>query len=98
MDRSLSFDLTARLDRSADRMIGALAGTGLVEARADPAGGNRRSLRLTPSGEKLAGQCRELLERRFADLVERSGVPYVEYARHTRQLMAALDMAEQAHQ
>lgn len=43
----------------------------------------------------MVEQCRELLEHRFADLVERSGVPYVDYARHTRLLMAALDAAEQ---
>ncbi len=83
---------------SVSRMIGVLTETGLVEAPADPAGGNRRRLGLTPGGKQLVEQCRELLEGRFAALVERSGVPYLEYARHTRQLMAALDTAErEAH-
>lgn len=79
---------------SVSRMVGVLADSGLVEAQADPAGGNRRCLSLTPSGNQLVEQCRELLEHRFAELVERSGVPYLEYARHTRLLMAALDAAE----
>lgn len=76
---------------SVSRMIGVLAETGLLDSRPDPAGGNRRRLALTGAGEKLVEQCRESLERRFADLVERSGVPYADYARHTRLLMTALD-------
>lgn len=76
---------------SASRMTGMLAETGSLDVRPDPAGGNRRSLSLTPQGERLVEQCRDLLERRFADLVKRSGVPYDAYARHTRRLMAALD-------
>ncbi|MGH3980454.1 MAG: MarR family winged helix-turn-helix transcriptional regulator [Pseudonocardiaceae bacterium] len=81
---------------SVSRMTGVLVETGLLDVEADPAGGNRRRLSLTPQGEHVVEQCRELLERRFAELVERSGVPYGDYARHTRLLMAALDVAEQA--
>ncbi|RCW46821.1 DNA-binding MarR family transcriptional regulator [Halopolyspora algeriensis] len=78
---------------SVSRMAGTLAETGLLDSRLDPAGGNRRRLNLTPAGKQLVEQCRELLERRFADLVERSGVPYADYARYTKLLMAALDAA-----
>ncbi len=76
---------------SMSRMTGVLIATGLLDAEPDPAGGNRRRLSLTLPGKHMVEQGRELLERRFAALVERSGVPYGEYARHTKQLMAALD-------
>ncbi len=45
-------------------------------------------------GKHVVEQGRELLERRFAALVERSGVPYGQYATQTKQLMAALDETE----
>lgn len=76
---------------SMSRMTGVLIATGLLDAEPDPAGGNRRRLSLTLPGKHMVEQGRELLERRFVALVERSGVPYGEYARHTKQLMAALD-------
>lgn len=76
---------------SVSRMTGALAGAGLLKARRDPAGGNRRRLGLTPSGTELVQRCCELLEGRLAALVEASGVPYDVYARYTNQLLAALD-------
>jgi DNA-binding MarR family transcriptional regulator len=79
---------------SVSRMIGALAGTGLLDAHPDPAGGNRRRLSLTPSGRELVQRCGELLEGRLAALVEASGVPYDVYARYTNQLLAALDSGE----
>jgi DNA-binding MarR family transcriptional regulator len=79
---------------SVSRMTGALARTGLLEARPDPAGGNRRQLRLTASGRELVRRCRQLLEGRLAALVEASGVPYDVYTRYTNQLLAALDSAE----
>ncbi|MBA2324419.1 MAG: MarR family transcriptional regulator [Pseudonocardiales bacterium] len=76
---------------SVSRMTGVLAETGLLEVQADPAGGNRRRLCLTVSGKHLVERCRDLLERRFVDLVNRSGVPYRDYARHTQLLIAALE-------
>jgi DNA-binding MarR family transcriptional regulator len=79
---------------SVSRMTSALAGTGLLEAHPDPAGGNRRQLRLTAIGRDLVRQCGELLEGRLAALVKASGVPYDVYVRHTNQLLAALDSAE----
>ena len=83
---------------SVSRMSGVLANAGLLDVQPDPAGGNRRRVTLTPAGKELVDQCRDLLERRFTALVERSGVPYVEYARHTRLLSAALDAADrEAH-
>jgi len=81
---------------SVSRMTAVLVESGLLVAEADPAGGNRRRLTLTSRGSRLVERCRELLEQRFAELVERSGVPYADYARHTRMLLAALDAAEQS--
>lgn len=75
---------------SASRMTGVLVGVGLLDSEVDPAGGNRRRLTLTPKGKQLVEVCRDLLERRFADLVERCGVSYPGYARDTGLLMAAL--------
>lgn len=75
---------------SVSRMTGVLVKAGFLEAGSDPAGGNRRQLSLTPAGKELVGQCRELLESRFTELMERSQVPYADYARHTRQLLNAL--------
>lgn len=79
---------------SVSRMAGLLAEAGLIEVVPHPGGGNRRRLSLTPEGKELLTRSREVLEQRFADLVRRSGVPYEDYARHTRQLMASLDAAD----
>jgi len=75
---------------SVSRMTGVLVKAGYLEAGSDPAGGNRRQLSLTPVGKELVEQCRELLERRFVELMKLSRVPYADYARHTRQLLHAL--------
>lgn len=79
---------------SASRMVGVLVGTGLLDSRIDPAGGNRRRLTLTTQGQVVVEGCRELLERRFAALVERSGVSYADYARDTTLLLEALEAAQ----
>ena len=79
---------------STSRMVGVLAEEGLLDVTADPAGGNRRRLALTPAGKDRVVACQQVLEGRFADLVARSGVPYAEYAAHTRRLAAALDEAK----
>lgn len=82
---------------SVSRMASVLAETGLLAVEPDPGGGNRRQLCLTAAGKDVVAQSRELLERRFAALVERSGVAYADYARDTRRLIAALDaIAEEA--
>jgi DNA-binding MarR family transcriptional regulator len=76
---------------SASRMTAVLADAGYLEATTARQGGNRRRLRLTPAGKDVVTRSRELLERRFADLVARSGVPYATYSGYTRALLAALD-------
>ncbi len=76
---------------SVSRMTGVLTQAGLLDAGADPAGGNRRCLSLTPAGKDMVKQCGALLERRFAALMQRSGVPGADYARHTSALLATLD-------
>ncbi len=76
------------------RMTGVLTEAGLLDARPDPAGGNRRRLGLTTAGHELVGRCREVLEGRLAELAEASGVAYDDYAHHTWQLLATLDSGE----
>lgn len=75
---------------SASRMTNTLAEEGLLAITQD---GHRRRLRLTPAGRELVDRCAALLERRFEDVVARSGVPYDRYARDTRRLLAALTTA-----
>jgi len=80
---------------SVSRMTAALAGDGLLEVRAGPAGGNRRELRLTTAGRQLVRRCGQLLEDRFAALVRDSGVSYELYSQQTTQLLTALGAEEQ---
>jgi DNA-binding MarR family transcriptional regulator len=75
---------------SASRMVTVLAEVGLLEVSRAPEGGNRRRLALTPSGKEVVERSRELLEQRIARLLDRSGVPYAAYGRHTRALLDAL--------
>lgn len=81
-------------EQAVSRMTGVLAAAGLLDVQPDPAGGNRRRVELPMNGHKLVGRCREALEGRLAELVEASGVPYDDYARHTRQLLATLNSGE----
>jgi DNA-binding MarR family transcriptional regulator len=75
---------------SISRMTTVLSDAGLLVAEPDPAGGNRRRLRLTAAGEQLVTACRALLAARFETLIELSGVPAAAYARHTRRLLEVL--------
>jgi DNA-binding MarR family transcriptional regulator len=75
---------------SVSRMTRVLAEEGLLEVLPDPAGGNRRQLKLTPAGERLVKRWGGYLEERFAQLVEDSGVPYPTYARYTERLLEQL--------
>ena len=81
---------------STSRMVGVLADQGLLSATTIVGAGNRRRLRLTDSGADLVDRCGRLLEGRFEELVERSGVPYGVYQRHTRRLLIQLDADQQA--
>lgn len=76
---------------STSRMVGVLATKGWLNATTVKGAGNRRRLQLTESGDELVDRCGHLLEERFKDLVERSGVPYAAYQRHTRRLLSQLD-------
>lgn len=78
---------------SVSRMAGTLAESGFLDLRPDPSGGNRRRLTLTREGKHMVKRCQRLLERRFEQLVRRSGVPHAQYAEHTRMLLDALDGA-----
>lgn len=74
------------------RMVSLLADDGLVEVLRPEGAGNRRTLRLTTSGEELVERCGQLLEGRFEELVRRSGVPFASYQRHTRRLLQQLEV------
>ena len=76
---------------SVSRMTASLVAAGHLDASPEPAGGNRRQLRLTPEGDGLVNRCTKLLEGRLTALVESSGIDYAEYDRHTSLLLTALD-------
>jgi|CZKT01.1.fsa_nt_gi DNA-binding MarR family transcriptional regulator len=78
---------------SVSRMTHVLEKAGLVTAVADPAGGNRHLLSLTPAGAQIATRWGGLLENRLAALVDASGVPYREYVEYTKRLLETLDAA-----
>lgn len=84
-------------EAATSRMAGILAETDLLDSQPDPSGGNRRQLTLTPEGEHTVEKCQRLLERRFASLVQRSGVPYDEYAGYTQRLLAAFQETDRTH-
>jgi len=81
---------------STSRMVGVLAEQGLLSATTVAGAGNRRQLQLTDTGADLVDRCGRLLEGRFEELVERSGVPYAAYQAHTRRLLSQLDADQQA--
>jgi DNA-binding MarR family transcriptional regulator len=81
---------------STSRMVGVLAQQGLLSAITVPGAGNRRRLQLTESGADLVDRCGRLLEGRFEELVERSGVSYASYQDHTRRLLSQLDADQRA--
>jgi DNA-binding MarR family transcriptional regulator len=76
---------------STSRMVGVLASEGLLDARRTPGGGNARRLQLTPAGAELVQRGSRLLERRFEQLLQRSGVSHASYQRQTRRLLDQLD-------
>ena len=82
---------------STSRMVTVLCEEGFLEVTRLEGAGNRRRLRLTAAGTQLVERCGRLLEGRFAELVQRSGVPYETYQRHTRRLLDQLD-ADEGHQ
>jgi DNA-binding MarR family transcriptional regulator len=80
-----------RSEPSTSRMVGVLAAEGLLTATRTTGGGNRLQVKLTHEGSRLVEQCARMLEARFAEMVEHSGVPYATYQRYTRQLLKQLD-------
>ena len=76
---------------STSRMVGVLASDGLLNARRIPGGGNSRRLQLTSAGAELVERGSRLLEGRFAELLERSGVSRASYQRQTLRLLDQLD-------
>ena len=80
---------------STSRMVGLLAGGGLLNVRRIPGGGNSHQLRLTSAGTELVKRGGRLLETRFEELLERSGVSRASYQRQTRRLLDRLDAEAQ---
>ncbi len=80
---------------STSRMVGVLAEQGLLTVARPAGAGNRRLLQPTDDGARLVERCGLLLEDRFTDLVDRSGVSYVAYQRDTRRLLARLETDQQ---
>ena len=76
---------------SVSRMTRALEKAGLITAAANPAGGNRHRLSLTPAGAQVVTRWGGQLESRLAALVDASGVPYREYVQYTKRLLETLD-------
>ena len=76
---------------STSRMVGLLAGEGLLDVRRIPGAGNARHLQLTAKGLDLVDRGGRLLEARFEELLERSGVSRASYQRQTRRLLDHLD-------
>jgi hypothetical protein len=72
-------------------MVGVLVAERLLIARRIPGGGNSRHLGLTSAGAELVERGGRLLEERFAQLLERSGVSRPSYQRQTRRLLDQLD-------
>ena len=66
---------------STSRMVGLLAGEGLLDVRRIPGAGNSRHLGLTSAGAALVERGGRLLEARFEELLERSGVSRSSYQR-----------------
>lgn len=99
LDASTQRALAAQLgitEASVSRMTRRLAADGLLQVVAAPEGGNRRHLSLTPEGRALVDRCARMLEDHLVTLVGHSGIPLAQYARHTRQLITALDAHERA--
>lgn len=80
---------------STSRMVGVLADEGFLEVHSVSGSGNRRNVRLTARGSALVERCCRLLEQRFRELVERSGVSYGSYQADTRRLLDRLDGQQQ---
>jgi DNA-binding MarR family transcriptional regulator len=78
---------------SVSRTTALLAAEGLLAVEGDPAGGNRRRLTLTRSGEDLVSRCGRLLETTLDDLVDRAGLSHDRYRRDTVRLLDILQEA-----
>jgi len=76
---------------STSRMVGVLASEGMLTARRMPGRGNTRRLQLTSAGAELVERGSRLLEGRFEELLDRSGVSRASYQRQTRRLLDQLD-------
>jgi DNA-binding MarR family transcriptional regulator len=80
---------------STSRMVGVLADEGLLKVTRVVGAGNRRHLELTTTGAELVKRASRLLEERFVELVNRSGVSYASYQRNTWRLLSQLDAETQ---
>ena len=77
-------------EASMSRMALVLRDSGKLEIRADPDGGNRRRLALTPEGAALVRHAKQLLAARLETIVEHADIPAAAYLGYTRALSRAL--------
>lgn len=86
-------DLAAARGTSApatSRLVQALVDDGLLVAARSPGDGNRRTLALTPAGERFVTDGGELLESAFARLLDAAGVSEPTVLAVTDPLLAVL--------
>ncbi len=88
-------DWLGQSEPSTSRMVGVLAAEGLLTVTRVAGAGNRRHLELTERGAALVKRASSLLEGRFVELVNRSGVSFASYQRNTRRLLSELDAETQ---
>lgn len=76
---------------SVSRMVRVLVEAGLLESTSEPLGGNRNRLTLTAAGGQVVERWGMDLEQRLSRLLDAAGVPYRDYVRQTKRLLAALE-------
>lgn len=94
LDRPTQADLAAARGTSApatSRMVQALVDDGLLLAERSPGDGNRRTLVLTPTGERFVSDGGELLESAFARLLDAAGIAEPDVLAVTDPLLAVLE-------
>jgi DNA-binding MarR family transcriptional regulator len=78
---------------SVSRTVRGLEADGLVQMRATPGGGNRRTLDLTPHGRSVVKRGKRLLVGRFDAVVRASQVDHAAFHDQVRAILAHLDPA-----
>ena len=78
-------------DPAMSRTVSALAADGHVDVATTPGGGNRRSVTLSPDGQRLVEQGSDLLESAFAGLAEQADVELDDVRKLSTALLSSFD-------